>query len=100
MSLDTHFIPAEKLAKHSKCKMDYDVTKNIQAFSEKILTDIINRSAIMTIFMGSDKITANEIAFVIEKDYDETFGIRSILKAKRQATEEHIEYKAELSRRS
>ena len=98
MNSDTHFLPQEKLTKATNKKMDYEVVKNMQGFSEKIITDIINRSALLARHADQDIIDVNEISIIIEKDFDYSFGSRTILPDRKTPSNEHIERMAELSR--
>lgn len=98
MNTETHFLPPEKLIRTAGRKMEFDVVKNIQGFSEKILTDVINRAALLARHVDSEVIDVSEIAIVIEKDFDYSFGMRSILNERNTPANEHIERLAELSR--
>ena len=98
MSNENHFLKPESLLRTVNKKMDYDVIKSTQGFVEKILNDIINRSALISRHCDSEVITSSEISIIIEKDFDYTFGLRSILPNTNPPTNEHIESMAELSR--
>lgn len=98
MNADTHFLPPEKLMRVAGRKMEFDVVKNIQGFSEKIITDTINRAALLARHADSEVIDVSEISIVIEKDFDYSFGLRSILNEQNVPANEHIERLAELSR--
>lgn len=98
MNIENHFLPQEKLSKYTNKKIDFEVVKNLQSFSEKVLTDILNRSALLARHADKDIIDAEEISIVIEKDFDYSFGHRSIFPDRQMPTNEHIERMAELSR--
>lgn len=98
MNTESHFLLPENLLRLTNKKIDFDVIKNTQSFSEKVLTDIINRSALLSRHADSDVIDVNEIMFVVEKDFDYSFGLRNIMKESALPTNEHIERMAELSR--
>lgn len=96
--MENHFLPAEKLIKATGKKIEQDVIKNIQAYSEKIITDIINRSALLARHYDKDTIDASEISVIVEKDFDYSFGLRSILEEATTPSNEHIERMADISR--
>lgn len=98
MNQDEHFLPQEKLLKATGKKIDFEVVKNIQGFSEKIITDIIYRSALLAKHKDGDVIDASEIAMVIEKNFDYSFGMRSLYSDKPLPSNEHTEKMAELSK--
>ena len=77
--MNNHFLSSEKLQKITGKKIEQDVVKSIQSYAEKIATDIINRSALLTRHYEKDVIDASEISVVVEKDFDYSFGLRTIL---------------------
>lgn len=95
---DSHFLPADNLLKVTKKKMDNDVIKNTQSYAEKVITDIINRSALLARHVGKDIIEPTEISIVVEKDFDFSFGLRAIFEEANQPVPEHIERLADISR--
>lgn len=78
--------------------MEYEVLRAMQLFGEKIVTDIINRSSVLARFVGTNMITKNEVALVIERDYDYSFKGRTNFKDKHPINPDHVSYMAELSR--
>ncbi len=98
MNYEGHFLPPEKLVKLTKKKMDFEVVKNLQSFTEKIITDILNRASLLTRHKNSDIIEAKEISIIVEKDFDYTFGIRTIGNTSKPSSNDHVEKMAELSR--
>lgn len=96
--MEGHFLPPDKLQKATGKKIDQDVVKNIQAYAEKIITDIINRSTLLARHCERDTIDASEISVVVEKDFDYSFGLRSILEEAGTPSNEHVERMAEISR--
>ena len=98
MNSDSHFLPPENLVKVTNKKIDFDVIKNTQSYSEKVITDIINRSALLVRHADSDTIDVAEISIIVEKDFDYSFGLRNILVEKNLPSNEHVERMAELSR--
>lgn len=95
---DTHFLPADKLLKVTNKKMDNDVIKNTQSYAEKVIADIINRAALLTRHVEKEFIDASEISVVVEKDFDYSFGLRSIFSEANTPAEEHIDRLADISR--
>lgn len=98
LPMDSHFLSPEKLQKIAGRKIEYDVAKGIQSYAEKIITDIINRSTLLSRHYEKDIIDASEISVVVEKDFDYSFGLRNILEETNTPTNEHIEKIAEISR--
>ncbi|ELA41594.1 uncharacterized protein VICG_01342 [Vittaforma corneae ATCC 50505] len=98
MPMDNHFLSSEKLQKITGKKAEHDVVKGIQSYAEKIITDIINRSALLSRHYEKDVIDASEISVVAEKDFGCSFGLRSILQEANAPTNEHVEKIAEISR--
>lgn len=96
--MENHFLPSDKLQKASKRKIEPDVIKSVQNYAEKILTDIINRSSLLSKHNGKDLIDASDISVVIEKDFDYSLGLRAILEEQNLPTNEHTERIAEISR--
>lgn len=95
---DGHFLPISNLLRVTNKKMDNDVARGMQNYAEKIITDIINRSALLARHVDKDVIDAQEISIVVEKDFDYSFGLRNIFEEKNTPTSEHIERMAEISR--
>lgn len=95
---NTHFLAPELLRKTTGKKMDMDVIRNMQGFSEKILSDILNRASLLTRHMGRDIMDVSEISTIVEKDFDYSFGMRTHIKERELPTPEHIEKIAEISR--
>ena len=96
--MDNHFLPQENLQKISKTKIDPEVVKCIQSYAEKVITDIINRSSLLTRHAERDMIDATDISVIVEKDFDFSFGLRNLLEESTLPTNEHIEKIAEISR--
>lgn len=96
--MDNHFLPQENLQKVSKTKLDPEVVKCIQSYAEKVITDIINRSSLLTRHADRDMIDATDISVIVEKDFDFSFGLRSLLEETTLPSNEHIEKVAEISR--
>ena len=78
--------------------MDPEVVKCMQNYAEKVITDIINRSSLLTRHTEKDVIDAAEISIIVEKDFDFSFGLRTLLEETVLPTNEHIEKVAEISR--
>jgi len=97
-SEDSHFLPADNLLKITNKKMDNEVIRNTQSYAEKVITDIINRSALLSRHVDKDVIEPTEISIVVEKDFDFSFGLRNIFEETNQPTGEHIERMAEISK--
>lgn len=95
---DNHFLPINNLLRVTNKRMDNDVARNTQSYAEKIITDIVNRSALLARHADKDVIDASEISIVVEKDFDYSFGLRSIFEETGLPTNEHIERVAEISR--
>ncbi|KAL6122610.1 hypothetical protein NUSPORA_00280 [Nucleospora cyclopteri] len=95
---NSHFLPTEKILKAAKRKMEPDAVKGVQSFAEKMVQDIITRSTLLCNHSESDVIDAAEICNVIEKNFDHTFGIRSIIAHKNRPKDSHTEKMAEISR--
>ncbi|KAI4291202.1 hypothetical protein PAPHI01_0476 [Pancytospora philotis] len=98
MNAETHFLSSEKLSGVTKRKIDPEVARSVQLFTEKIVADIVNRSSVVARFLGTNMITGSEVALVIERDYDYTFKGHIYFDGKHPANPEHISYMAELSR--
>ncbi|ORD98026.1 hypothetical protein HERIO_125 [Hepatospora eriocheir] len=98
MGRNQHFLPAEKLIKLNKKRIELDGIKGIQSFAEKIVTDIINRGSILSKHMGTDIIDSSEISKIIELNYDYTFGLREITGEEDRPAENYIEKMAEISK--
>lgn len=98
LPMDNHFLPSDKIQKASGKKLDPEVIKSTQSYAEKILIDIINRSALLSKHNDSDVIDVSEISVVVEKDFDFSFGLRNILEEQNGPANEHIERIAEISR--
>ncbi len=96
--MESHFISPDKLQKASEKKIEADVVKAIQNYAEKMLTDIINRSALLAAHNGSETIDVSEISIVVEKDFDFSCRLRTILEQENNPSNEHIEKIAEISR--
>jgi len=93
-----HFLPQEKLVKLTNKRIDTEAVRNIQTFTEKIITDIINRSALLARHNNNTVIGAKEISIIIEKDFDYSFGQRALLGEKNLPSSEHVDRLAELSK--
>jgi len=96
--MENHFLPPEKLQKATGKKIDQDVVKNIQGYAEKIISDIINRAGLLARHYDKDTIDASEISVIVEKDFDYSFGLRTILEEANIPANEHIERMADISR--
>ncbi|KAF7684338.1 Transcription initiation factor TFIID subunit 12 [Astathelohania contejeani] len=89
---EKHFMPKTKLKKlNPSYRIDQDVLAILQQFSEKFIGDIINRTHLITKHRGADTMTADDIMFTIEKEFDYSFGNRSIITQKKPPTIEHVE---------
>ncbi|KAI5149674.1 transcription initiation factor TFIID subunit 12 [Enteropsectra breve] len=97
-STNNHFVIPEKLAKLAKRKIDHETMLNTQSFAEKIITDIVTRSALLAKHTQNNVIDIAEISLIVEKDFDYSFGTRVILPEKNLPTNDHIERMGELSR--
>lgn len=95
---DSHFLPADNLLKVTKKKIDNDVIRNIQLYSEKVISDLINRSALLAKHVEKDIIDVSEISIIAEKDFDYSLGLRSIYEDTKLPSQEHLDRMAELSR--
>lgn len=100
MNLDKHFLDGKKLSNLVNKKMDKEVIKNLQLLSEKFILDIINRSSMLCRHKGKSVIDTAEVPFVVEKDFDYSFGVREITNTNQVSASEHIEKMAELSRQN
>lgn len=100
MNIDHHFLCPKKLVRMTNKKMDKEVIKSTQLLTEKFLLDIISRSSILCKHKGKDVIDTEDLAFVVEKDFDYSFGIREILNMKNLPTNEHVERMGEISRQN
>jgi histone H3/H4 len=101
MNSENHFLCPKKLVrllKHSR--IDKDVIRNTQLLAEKFLTDIINRTALLSKHKGKDAIDAADISFVVERDFDYSFGGREEYGVRRLPADEHIDRIAEISRQN
>lgn len=100
MSIENHFLCPKKFLKVVNKKMDKEVIKNMQLLTEKFLSDIINRSALLCKHKGKEAIDNSDICFVIEKDFDYSFGAREIQESGKLPSNEHVERMAEISRQN
>ncbi|WUR03311.1 transcription initiation factor TFIID subunit 12 (TAF12) [Vairimorpha necatrix] len=100
MNIENHFIDAKKLLKLTNKRMEKDVIKNVQLLSEKFILDIINRASMLCRHKGKSVLDTSEVSFVVEKDFDYSFGTREIMNMNPQPSNEHIEKMAELSRQN
>ncbi|KAM0680250.1 hypothetical protein GINT2_001635 [Glugoides intestinalis] len=96
--MENHFLSSEKLSKSTGKKVDPDVVKGMQAYAEKAITDVLNRAALLSRHAGKDIIDASDISIVIEKDFDFSFGMRSLFDESHMPSNEHVERIAEISR--
>lgn len=90
-SNSNHFLPSDKISRVFKKKIDSDTIKGIQSFAEKMVQDIINRSTLLAQHADSDVIDALEICTVIDKNFDETFGIKADIPEIKTPLDEHVE---------
>lgn len=93
-----HFLNPELLKSVTGKKIDNDVIRHIQGFTDKIMADILSRASLLTRHVGSDVIDVNEIAMIVEKDFDYSFGMRVLIPERELPAPEHIERMAELSK--
>lgn len=100
MNIENHFLEPKKLSKLVNKKMDKEVIKNVQLLSEKFLLDIINRASMLCRHKGKSVIDTSEVSFVVEKDFDYSFGTREIINMNQMPSNEHIEKMAELTRQN
>jgi hypothetical protein len=100
MNIEHHFLCPKKFSKLSKTKVDNDVIKSTQLLCEKFLLDIISRSSTLCKHKGKEIIDTDDISFVVEKDFDYSFGIREITNVKHLPSNEHIERLGEISRQN
>ncbi|CAD25179.1 TRANSCRIPTION INITIATION FACTOR TFIID 20/15kDa SUBUNIT [Encephalitozoon cuniculi GB-M1] len=100
MSIEHHFLCPKKLLKLCNKKIDKDVIRNLQLLTEKFLSDIIHRSALLCKHKGKSTVDNTDIRFVIEKDFDYSFGTREIQGTTSLPTAEHLERMAEISRQN
>jgi hypothetical protein len=98
--MDDHFLIPERLMRLTEKKMDKDVVKNIQTFTDKILNDILNRAALLSRHIESDTVGAEEISIVIEKNFDYSFGQRILFPSSHLPTDKHTGSMAEISKAS
>lgn len=102
MDREHHFLPKSKLSSFTNTinneKMTGDVSMSIQNLSEKFVSDIINRTVLFTKHRESEEITAEDIYFTAEKEFDYAFGLRQIRQTKNKPLEEHKEKLAEISK--
>ncbi|ADM11143.1 putative transcription initiation factor TFIID subunit TAF12-like protein [Encephalitozoon intestinalis ATCC 50506] len=100
MNIEHHFLCPKKLLKLCNKKIDKDVIRNLQLLTEKFLSDIIHRSALLCKHKGKNIVDNGDIRFIIEKDFDYSFGGREIQGSKSLPTSEHLERMAEISRQN
>jgi histone H3/H4 len=102
MNSEDHFLPKMKImelvSQISQERMEKEVVSGIQAFSEKFLSDILNRTCLISRHRGNDMVLPEDILFTVEKEFDYSFGSREICDAGRVPTSEHIERIAEIHR--
>lgn len=95
---NNHFLPADKISRLFKRKINPEQCKLMQQFIEKITSDIITRSALLAKHADSDVIDATEVCAVIDKNFDATFGIKTAIPETRQPIDSHTEKMAEISK--
>jgi hypothetical protein len=71
---------------------------NLQLFSEKYISDLINRTYLISRHRGNDVILPEDILFTLEKEFDYSFGNREVQNIRKTPTNEHIDKLAEISR--
>ncbi|TBU08905.1 putative subunit A of transcription initiation factor TFIID [Hamiltosporidium magnivora] len=103
MDNDSHFLPKQKILSLNSLikvnnKIDQDVLNNLQQFSEKFVSDILNRTYLVTKHRQSDVITSNDIMFVVEKEFDYSFGQRTHFPYNSVPSTEHTDRIAEVSK--
>lgn len=102
MDRENHFVPKSKILRLidqiSKERVEKDVSRNIQNYAEKVVNDVINRSAMIAKHKQSDIITSDDILFTVEKEFDFSFGNRVIRNTRNQPLEEHKEKVADISK--
>ena len=96
--MENHFFPQENLQKLSKTKMDPEVVKSMQSYAEKVITDIINRAGLLAKHGNKDVIGSEEIRIIVERDFDFSYGMRTVMDEPNLPTNEHTEKTAEISR--
>ena len=99
-SKNNHLLPADKLLKIAKKRIDNETISGIQKFAEKIIQDIITRSTLLAKHAGTDIIDTAEICNVIEKNFDNTFGIKGIIPESNLPLDTHIEKMAQISKQN
>lgn len=95
---NNHFLPADKLVKACKRKIDSDAIKGIQGLAEKMVQDIITRSALLAQHAEGDVIDAAEVCNIIESNFDASFGIKANLFENKQPLDSHTEKIAEITK--
>ncbi|EJW02841.1 hypothetical protein EDEG_02782 [Edhazardia aedis USNM 41457] len=102
MDRENFFIPKQKMVdlfnRNNKEKIEKEVIQGMQMFSEKFVSDILNRTILFTKHRGSNIITSEDILFTVEKEFDYSFGGRFIKGSKSLPTDDHVEKMAEISR--
>ncbi|EIJ89400.1 hypothetical protein NEPAR06_2270 [Nematocida parisii] len=72
-------IPAAKLMAHLSLidkeeRIDKETITILSQFTEKYINDILTRSALLAKHKGNQVVTAEEIKFVLEKEFDYFIG--------------------------
>lgn len=100
MNIEHHFLCPKRLLRLCNKKVDKDVVRNLQLLTEKFLSDIIHRAALLCKHKAKNIVDSSDIRFVIEKDFDYSFGGREIQGATSLPAGEHVERMAEISRQN
>lgn len=79
----------ENLQKISAEKIDSEVINLLQKFSEKMVTDIVNRACLISKHKGQEFLNAEDVLFIVEKDFDYSFGRKRVDRSVKLPTEDH-----------